>query len=120
MVYNLDIRKVWKMLNYTNKFVEFLNGANTVKISSQRDFASMHSLFHKVGLDFFDNLKSGADYYGLLEVARFNNCAIGYSTILVEYQPGKGLSFGYKSYEESEKWYGQKPWSAKEVRDSMK
>lgn len=105
---------------YTNKFVEFLNGANTVRISSQSDFNSMHSLFHKVGLDFFDDPQVGADYYGLLSLAEFNQCVIGYMTILVEYQPGKGLSFGYKSYEESEKWYGQKPWSVKEIRDSMK
>lgn len=99
----------------TNKFVEFLNGANTIKITGQRDYAMLKAALKKVGLDCL-----GDGYYDLLHLAMINNCAINYSTILVEYQPHKGLTFGYKSIKDSEDWYGQKPWTMKEVHNDMK
>lgn len=102
------------MSKYTNKMVEFLNGANTIIIRGDRDFTSFKSMMKKVGLDF--NFES---YWDLLHIAEFNHCAINYSTILVEYQPYKGFSFGYKSFDESEKWYEQKPWTVQEVRQSL-
>lgn len=101
-------------MNYTNKFVEFLNGTNTIKISGTKDYNSLNSLCKKVGLKFIAN-----DYWELLNLAEYNHCAINHITILVEYQPHKGFAFGYKTYEESEKWYEQKPWSMKEVKQSM-
>lgn len=103
------------MRRYTNKFVEFLNGANTIKISGVRDFNSLNSLCKKVGLDI-----GFTDYWDLLHIAQINHCAINNTTILVEYQPYKGFSIGYKTYEESEKWYEQKTWSMTEVMQSMK
>lgn len=102
------------MSKYTNKMVEFLNGANTVIIRGDRDFTSFKSMMKKVGLDF--NYES---YWDLLHIAQINHCAINYSTVLVEYQPYKGFSFGYKSFDESEKWYEQKPWTVQEVRQSL-
>jgi hypothetical protein len=71
-------------------------------------------MMKKVGLEFNFNC-----YWDLLHMAQINHCAINYSTILVEYQPYKGFSFGYKSFEESEKWYKQKPWTVQEVRQSL-
>ena len=101
-------------MNYTNKWVEFLNGANTIIISGERDFASFNSLCKKVGLD------SGfSDYYDLYHLAQINRCEIGLS-VLIEYQPYKGFSMGYKSFEQSEKWYEQKPWKMSEVLKSVK
>ena len=109
-------------MKHTNKFVEFLNGANTIKISGERDFTMLRTAMKKVGLECFNNLnKSGeSNYYDLLNIARINHCAINYTTILVEYQPYKGLTFGYRTYEESENWYGKRPWTMKEVHDDMK
>ena len=107
-------------MKYTNKFVEFLNGANTIKISGERDFTMLRTAMKKVGLDCFSNYEGFGNYYDLLSIARINNCLINYSTILVEYQPYKGLTFGYRTYEESENWYGKKPWTMKEVHDDMK
>lgn len=101
-------------MRYTNKFVEFLNGANTIKVSGQRDFTMLKTALNKVGLDCLCG-----DYYELLHLADINHCAINYSTILVEYQPGKGLTFGYKTIQESEDWYGQKPWTMKEVHEDL-
>jgi len=86
------------MSKYTNKWVEFLNGANTVIISNQQDFIRFKSLIKKVGLDF-----NYGHYYELQHIAEINNCLIHWNVILVEYQPYKGFSFGYKSFEESEK-----------------
>ena len=101
-------------MRYTNKFVEFLNGANTIKISGVRDFNSLNSLCKKVGLDMLEQ-----SYWELLHIAQINHCAINNTTILVEYQPYKGFSIGYRSIEQSEKWYEQKPWSMTEVTRSL-
>ena len=104
-------------MRYTNKFVEFLNGANTVKVSGIRDYDTLKSLLNKVGLDCFPAL---GHYYNLLTAAQRNHCDINGITVLVEYQPYKGLTFGYHSYEESEKWYGMKPWTVKELKEAVK
>lgn len=101
-------------MNYTNKFVEFLNGGNTIKISGVKDFESFNSLCHKVGLE-----NGWNDYWSLLALAQLNHCAINNMTVLVEYQPYKGFTIGYKTIEESEKWYERKPWDMVEVRRSM-
>ena len=103
------------MNKYTNKWVEFLNGANTIKIGGEKDFISYKSLCKKVGLE-----PLGESYWDLYELAQNNHCLINYISILVEYQPQKGFTIGYKSVEESEKWYEQKPWTIKEVLQSMK
>ena len=103
------------MGNYTNKFVEFLNGANTIIIHGDKDFNSYRALCKKVGLK-----PIMESYWDLLEIARLNHCVIDYCTILIEYQPYKGFSMGYHSFEESEKWYEQKPWTMSEVLQSMK
>jgi hypothetical protein len=102
-------------MKYTNKFVEFLNGANTIRISGVKDFNSLNSLCKKVGLDM-----GWTDYYDLLNLAMLNHCAINYSSVLVEYQPYKGFSIGYKTVEDSEKWYEMKPWTMSEVLQSTK
>ena len=102
-------------MKYTNKWVEFLNGANTIVISCERDFISYKSLCKKVGLE-----PIAQSYWELYGMADYNNCVINYSTILIEYQPYKGFTFGYKTYEESEKWYEQKPWTIKQVLQSLK
>lgn len=116
--------KEQKPLKHTNKFVEFLNGCNTIAIRGERDFTVLKSMLKRVGLDCFSNLRSDKDYpdatyWDLLHIAQINHCVINCSTILVEYQPGKGLTFGYKSFEESEKWYEMKPWSIAEVRAEL-
>ena len=98
------------MNRYTNKWVEFLNNANTIKISGERDFKSFNSLCKKVGLDF-----PYTDYWSLLHLADINHCAINYITILVEYNYSKGFSIGWHSIEESEKWFEQKPFIVKEL-----
>ena len=101
------------MSRYTNKWVEFLNGSNTIRIGGEKDFKSFNSLCKKVGLD------SGfSDYYDLFHIAQINHCTIGLS-VLVEYQQGKGFSIGYKSFEQSEKWFGQKPYNMTEVLHSV-
>lgn len=102
-------------MKYTNKFVEFLNGANTIKISGVKEFESFNALCKKVGLE-----NGWNDYWELLGMAQVNHCAINNTTVLVEYQPFKGFTFGYKTIEESEKWYGLKPWTMLEVRMSIK
>ena len=101
-------------MSYTNLFIQFLNGENTIKISGVKEFESFNSLCKKVGLDIWFK-----DYWDLLYMAQINHCAINNSTILIEYQPHKGISIGYKSVEDSEKWYGQKPWTMLEVRRSL-
>lgn len=110
-----------------NKFIDFLNGGNTIKISGVKDFQIMRTLCKKVGIRFFekafwkkpDDPNAIANYYDLLELAQFNNGVINYSTILIEYTVGKGLTFGWKSYKESEEWFGKKPYSATEVKRSV-
>ena len=102
------------MGNYTNKWIEFLNGANTIAIRGDKDFTSYKALCKKVGLRPITEW-----YWDLLDLATKNGCAINYSTILVEYQPYKGFAIGYKSFADSEKWYEQKPWTMEEVRRSM-
>ena len=91
-------------MKYTNLFIDFINGANTIAISGVKDFSMMKSLLKKVGLDMLCG-----DYYALLELARHNRCAITETTVLLEYQPQKGLTIGYNTYDESEKCYGIKP-----------
>lgn len=103
------------MQNYTNKLVEFLNGANTVIISGEKDFISFKSWCKKVGLTC-----PWSNYDSLFNLARFNGCTINHDTVLVEYQPYKGFTFGYNSFEESEKWYGMKPWTVQEVNQSLR
>lgn len=103
------------MQNYTNKLVEFLNGANTIIIRGEKDFVSYRKWCKNVGLK-----PIAESYYDLLHVAQINHCAINYSTVLVEYQPYKGFTFGYKSFEESENWYGMKPWTVQEVNQSLR
>lgn len=102
-------------MRYTNKFVEFLSGANTIKISGVRDFNSLNSLCKKVGLD-MDYM----DYYNMLNHAQRHSCAINNISILIEYQPCKGFTIGYRSIEDSAKWYGLAPWTMSEVLSSMK
>lgn len=102
------------MSKYTNKWVEFLNGSNTIIISGVRDFNSLNSLCKKVGLDTGFN-----NYWDLFHLAQINHCEIGLS-VLIEYQPYKGFSFGYRSFKQSEDWYGQKPWRMSEVLQSVK
>jgi len=100
---------------YTNKLVEFLNGANTVIIGGEKEFSSFRSWCKKVGLTC-----PWSSYDDLWNQAQFNGCLIRGYAILVEYQPYKGFTFGYKSFEESEKWYEQKPWSVQEVNQSLR
>lgn len=116
-------------MNYTNKFVEWLNGTNTIAVSCARDFNQLNSLCKKIGLNLFYNCyyKKPTDlqnwkpnYYDFLYLAKKNNCVIRHDTVLIEYQVGRGISFGYSSYEESESWYGTKPWSMSEVIESIK
>lgn len=110
-----------------NKFINFLNGGNTIAISGARDFSIIKSLCKKVGIKFFENAfwkkpeepNVVAGYWDLLYLAQMNHCAINHSTILIEYQVGKGLGFGYKSFKESEDWYGVKPFTASEVKKSV-
>ena len=110
-----------------NKFICFLNGGNTIAISGVRDFSIMRNLCKKVGIKFFEKAfwkkpeepNAIAGYWDLVYLAEMNGCAINRSTILIEYQVGKGLGFGYKSYKESEDWYGVKPFTASEVKKSV-
>lgn len=102
-------------MRYTNKFVEFLNNSNTIKISGVKDFNSFNSLCKKIGLDMLKQ-----SYWDLLHIAQINHCAINNTTILVEYQPFKGFSIGYRTIEDSAKWYGMQPYTMKEIMQSIK
>lgn len=98
------------MNRYTNNWVRFLNNTNTIIINGERDFKSFNSLCKKVGLDF-----PYTDYWSLLHIAQINHCVIGYGSVLVEYNCSKGFTIGYKSIEESEKWFEQKPFKIKDL-----
>lgn len=102
-------------MKYTNKLVEFLNGANTIKITCNKDFISYASMCKKVGLK-----PIFTDYWELVHIAQLNHCLIGLGTVLVEYQPYGGFTMGYKTIEESKKWYDKEPWTIKEILESLK
>lgn len=102
-------------MRYTNKFVEFLNGGNTIIVRGVRDYNSLNSLCKKVGLDCI-----GGNYWDLLSLAQANRCAINNTSVIVEYQPYKGMTIGYKSIDESVDWYGQRPWEMSDVLNSLK
>ena len=101
-------------MRYTNKFVQFLGGNNTIVIASQKDFKFINDLVKKVGLDL-----PWKSYTELLKLAVINKCLVDKSKVIIEYQQFKGFTFGYKSYEESENWYGQTPFFVEDIKEEF-
>lgn len=100
------------MVTWNSKFVTFLSNGNTVKISGIRQFKSFNALLKKIGLNLFKNDEE--DFWRFVELGTYS------PSFLVEYNNAKGIYVGWKSEEESEAWFGIKPYTVPEILEEIK
>lgn len=104
---------------YQSKFVTFLSHGNTVLIRNEEEFFKLVEKMRSVGIALF----SGYSYDALLKLAKDNSERHGHhydiDGVLVEFENGRGAAIGWKSIEESEDWFGEKPFSWGEVAEEL-
>lgn len=95
------------------KWLDFFAGGNTVMIRNEKEFNKFRDFIDDLGLrEIFKKDKTFEDWQHLSVINNYDpNC------IIFEYQPFKGMTFGYTK-EESEKWYGQEPFTV-DIFDSF-
>lgn len=92
------------MTNRDIKWLDFLSGINTIKITNEYEFNIFKKFLDDIGLG--DLLNNYRDYYDWQHLSVINNHDP--NCILFEYQPGKGMTFG-STIEESKDWHGKDP-----------
>lgn len=93
-------------MRYTNKLVEVLNNVNTFTIKNEKELEIARGIFNMVALDLFKDIT-------FEELQKLFNVEV----LIVEYQLGKGFTSGW-TFEESETWYGKKPYTFNEVYET--
>ena len=105
---------------YQSKFITFLSHSNTIFIKNEQEFSELAAKMRGVGIALF----SGYSYDTLLKLAKDNNERRGHhydmGGVLVEFENGRGAAIGWKSIEESEDWFGEKPFTWGEVAEELK
>ncbi len=86
------------------KWLDFLSGINTIKITNEYEFNRFKKFLDDIGLGKL--LNNYRDYYDWQHLSVINNHDP--NCILFEYQPGKGMTFG-STIEESKDWHGEEP-----------
>lgn len=95
------------------RWVDFITGSNTITITNENEFNKFKEFLNCLGLDILlNNYNNFSDWQQLSKINKNDpNC------IIFEYQPNKGLTFGYTK-ESSKKWYGIESYTT-EVLDSF-
>lgn len=93
-----------------NKWLDFISGNNTLLIENEKDFNKFKDFLEYLNLG--KELKNYNTYKEWEHLAKINNHDYGY--IIFEYQPYKGLTFGYNK-ESSKDWYGADPLTIKDI-----
>lgn len=93
-----------------NKWLEFITGNNTLLIDNENDFNKFKEFLEYLNLS--DVLNKYNTYSEWEHLAKINNYDYGY--IIFEFQPYKGLTFGYTK-ESSKNWYGDDPLTIKNI-----
>lgn len=86
------------------KWLDFLAGINTLMITSETEFNKFRDFLDDIGLGGL--LKNDREFFNWQRLSKIN----GYdpNCIIFEFQPGKGMTFGYDK-ESSKEWYGEYP-----------
>lgn len=104
---------------YQSKFITFLSHGNTILIRGEQEFTRLVGKMRSVGIELF----KGYSYESLLQLAKDNSKRHGYhydmDGVLVEFENGRGAAIGWKSIEESEDWFGEKPFTWDEVAEEL-
>ena len=108
---------IWnKLTSYDNPFVEFLSNHNTIVIHNQEELNEFILLLASVGLEIKNKKEHNYNYF--VELMRINNQEYkGY--VVFEYDNYKGLTF-WNDIDESESWYGKKPYALKDLNYVIK
>ena len=86
------------------KWLDFFGGVNTIIVRNKSEFNKFYNFMSDLGLQgLFHNDKT---FEAWQHLAKINGCVSDY--IIFEYQPSKGMTFGY-SIEESKNWYDKEP-----------
>lgn len=93
-----------------NKWLDFFAGGNTIMVRNEQEFNKFRDFIEDLGIrSFFKKDRTFADWQYLSIINNHDpNC------IIFEYQPFKGMTFGY-TVEESKEWYGQEPFNVNVV-----
>ena len=86
------------------KWLDFFGGVNTIIVNNESEFNKFYNFMSDLGLQgFFHNDKT---FKAWQHLAIINGRVSDY--IIFEYQPCKGMTFGYTK-EESKNWYDKEP-----------
>lgn len=86
------------------KWLDFFGGINTIIVNNEIEFNKFYDFMNDLGLQgLFHNTTTFGEWQHLSIInGKDPNC------IIFEYQPGKGMTFGYTK-ESSKEWYGEEP-----------
>lgn len=108
-----------KLSTYQSKFITFLSHGNTIIIKNDLEFAELLIKMRRVGIELF----KGYSYDTLLQHAKSNierhGCDYSIDGVIVEFENGRGAAIGWRSVEESENWFGEKPFTWKEIAEEL-
>lgn len=95
------------------KWLDFFSGINTIMVTNEKEFNKFRDFLDDLGLScLLRNEREFSDWQRLSKINGHDpNC------IIFEYQPRKGMSFGYTK-ESSKEWYGEDPFTI-DVLDSF-
>ena len=110
------------MVSWNSKLVNFLSNYNCVIINGIKEFISFNALLKKIGLNLFENRDFYEMIYEVQGYAKNHNqeYTIGYNSLIVEYNNGKGLCLGWSSIKQCKDWFEQEPYSVKEILKEIK
>lgn len=104
---------------YQSKLITFLSHSNTIFIKNEQEFSEFVTKMREVGIELF----KGYSYDSLLKLAKDNNERHGHNYdmngVLVEFENGRGAAIGWKSMEESENWFREKPFTWDEITEEL-
>ena len=104
---------------YQSKLISFLSHGNTILIRNEKEFSELVKKMRSVGIALF----SSYSYDTLLKYTKDNIERHGYhydmDGVLVEFENGRGAAIGWKSIEESEDWFGEKPFTWDEITEEL-
>lgn len=104
---------------YQSKLITFLSHYNTIFIKNEQELSELVIKMRDVGIELF----KGYTYDSLLKYVKDNDERHGHhydmDGVLVEFENGRGAAIGWKSMEESENWFGEKPFTWDEIKEEL-
>ena len=98
------------MKTYDYKWIDFLSGNNTIKVTNKNEFSKFKDFLNYLGLtDILNGINTFSDFQNL---ARINNT--NENMFLFEYVNHKGLTWN-DDIKKSTEWYGKEPINVSEL-----